>query len=284
MIMATVTCKSFVHDVDKVRFVRDKLPSFLHQEIVLSYHASHAPMHKPLVVVPAPQETLSRLPAPIGASLWPLHHPNTHLWVFNFNHDFQSFRCTVYKACKRSWCWGFSCACFLCQGLPPVRAAPKNNLHPPIPCAAHGRHAAPPSQVKYRLLWRPLQHLAKISTILGPRSGLMDGTENLNGNLPSLPEILEGNRKKSQAYENYCKPVWKMRNPQWKPRQSKGTLETDRKQIGKTTKLKKTKKTRCMLQKRKRKSHVGTVETRKILYEPTKPQHSKPDENCRMQW
>ena len=64
-------------------------------------------------------------------------------------------------------------------------------------------------------LWRPLQHLAKVSTILGPRSGLMDGTENLNGNLPSLPEILEGNRKKSQAYENCCKPVWKMRNPQW---------------------------------------------------------------------
>ena len=29
----------------------------------------------------------------------------------------------------------------------------------------------------------------------------MDGTESLNGNLPSLPEILEGNRKKSQAYE-----------------------------------------------------------------------------------
>ena len=91
------------------------------------------------------------------------------------------------------------------------------------------------NEPNFRYLWRPLQHLAKISTILGPRSGLMDGTENLNGNLPSLPEILEGNRKKSQAYENCCKPVWKMRNPQWKPRQSKGTLESDRKQTGKTT-------------------------------------------------
>ena len=85
------------------------------------------------------------------------------------------------------------------------------------------------------VLWRPLQHLAEISTIFGPRSGLMDGTENLNGNLPSLSEILEGNCKKSQAYENCCKPVWKMRNPQWKPRQSKGTLETNRKQTGRQT-------------------------------------------------
>ena len=39
------------------------------------------PCTSPLVVVSAPQETLCRLPAPIAASLWPLHHPSTHLWV-----------------------------------------------------------------------------------------------------------------------------------------------------------------------------------------------------------
>ena len=79
--VATITCKRLVHDVDKIRIVRNKLPDFLHQEVVLSYHASYASMHLPLVVVPAPQETLNRLPAPIVASLWPSHHPNTHLWV-----------------------------------------------------------------------------------------------------------------------------------------------------------------------------------------------------------
>ena len=44
--------------------------------------------------------------------------------------------------------------------------------------------------------------MAKIFAILGPRSGLMDGTENLNGNLPSLgrkPQEKSSIRKLLQA-------------------------------------------------------------------------------------
>ena len=53
----------------------------------------------------------------------------------------------------------------------------------------------------------------------------MDGTENLNGNLPSLPEILEVNRK--------------MRNPG--NRDNPKNFGTDRKQIGKQQTRKKSK-------------------------------------------
>ena len=121
--MATVTCKSFVHDVDKVHIVRDKLPNFLHQEIVFcptmpAMHPCTSPswwslLRRKLLVDWQPQFN-SCISVATTQTL-------TCGWVFYFNHDFQSFRCTVYKACKRSWCWGFSCTCFLCQGLPPVQ-------------------------------------------------------------------------------------------------------------------------------------------------------------------
>ena len=82
----------------------------------------------------------------------------------------------------------------------------------------------------FPILWRAPQHLAKISTIFGPRSGLMDGTKFERQTCKSFRN-LGGNCQEKSSERKLCKPVWKIRSQQqWKPRQSKGTLETDRKQ------------------------------------------------------
>ena len=98
-------------------------------------------MHKPFVVASAPQEALCRLPAPIAASLWPLHHPNTHLWVgVKFQPRFPKLSVHCEQGLQVLLVLGVVVQVFSLPRATPStrRAAPKNNLHSPAPRNIHG--------------------------------------------------------------------------------------------------------------------------------------------------
>ena len=142
MLAVATTCKALRHRADEMR--RNQLPNFLHQQPIFTYQASCTAVHEPHVAVSCFQETLSRMPAPIAASLWPLNYPNAHLRMSIHlqprspklpMHREQSLQVVVVMGILAR------VMPTLPRATPSTRSAtPKNNLHSPASRDIHCRH------------------------------------------------------------------------------------------------------------------------------------------------